>query len=353
MNAPGVVPRVWFSPRDMMVKRGSTPLFSAAWRSSIQPLHPVHVATAAPVAAVGGRDAPGAFAVVLEAHAVAPAQVPKVSGGGNLHFLVAGQLAVRGIGENPGALVVVGGDRRVAPTVAVHADFAIAIQIVEQDVFAGELVVVGGHRLAVNGELRIAVAGGLAAGIPEVAQHLVVGAVFLDDVEDILDGAGVADFGGDHRIAGQRSALELVGRVGRVAPNLAGVSGHLGGVRARDEGDRAAERVANIIEGLRRVRLARIGGGGRGVGARSEAFAVGDEEGLVVGADRHRRRIPADRDEPFDHRHRLAVAPRLLRNALEMSTTITQLLSALATKSVWPSGETATPSGVLPSGDSG
>jgi len=37
----------------------------------------------------------------------------------------------------------------------------------------------------------------------------------------------------------------------------------------------------------------------------------------------------------------------------EMSTTITQLLSALATKSVRPSGETATPSGVLPSGDSG
>ena len=37
----------------------------------------------------------------------------------------------------------------------------------------------------------------------------------------------------------------------------------------------------------------------------------------------------------------------------EISTTITQLLSALATKSVRPSGETATPSGVLPSGESG
>src|SRR6185503_4015383 len=39
--------------------------------------------------------------------------------------------------------------------------------------------------------------------------------------------------------------------------------------------------------------------------------------------------------------------------ALEMSTTTTLLLSAFATKSVLPSGETATPQGVLPSGDCG
>src|SRR5437867_919536 len=37
----------------------------------------------------------------------------------------------------------------------------------------------------------------------------------------------------------------------------------------------------------------------------------------------------------------------------ETSTTITSLLSALATNSVLPSGETATPQGVLPSGDCG
>ena len=40
-------------------------------------------------------------------------------------------------------------------------------------------------------------------------------------------------------------------------------------------------------------------------------------------------------------------------SALEISTTITSLLSALTTKSVLPSGEIATPSGVLPSGDCG
>ena len=40
-------------------------------------------------------------------------------------------------------------------------------------------------------------------------------------------------------------------------------------------------------------------------------------------------------------------------SAFEMSTTSTLLLSALATNSVLPSGETATPSGVLPSGDPG
>src|SRR3954471_5236228 len=39
--------------------------------------------------------------------------------------------------------------------------------------------------------------------------------------------------------------------------------------------------------------------------------------------------------------------------APEMSTTMTSLLSALATNRVRPSGETATASGVLPSGDCG
>ena len=42
-----------------------------------------------------------------------------------------------------------------------------------------------------------------------------------------------------------------------------------------------------------------------------------------------------------------------LRSRSAMSMTATQLLSALATKSVWPSGVTATASGVLPSGERG
>ncbi len=110
-------------------------------------------------------------------------------------------------------MVVIGGDGRVAPTVAVHADFAVAVQVVEQHVLAGDLVLVGRDGLPVHDQVGIAVAGGFAAGIPEVAQDLVVSAVLLDDVKDILDRAGLADLGGDHRIARQRSLLELLGSV--------------------------------------------------------------------------------------------------------------------------------------------
>ena len=76
------------------------------------------------------------------------------------------------------------------------------------------------------------------------------------------------------------------------------------------------ERAADIVEGGRLVQAARIGRAGGNIGARSQPLPVGDEEGLVVGADRHRRRIPADRDEAFDNRHRLAVLPRFLGNAI-------------------------------------
>src|SRR5690349_20496255 len=50
------------------------------------------------------------------------------------------------------------------------------------------------------------------------------------------------------------------------------------------------------------------------------------------------------------------VSPRSAASStrrLEISTTTTELLSALATKRVRPSGDTATPQGVLPSGDCG
>src|SRR5262249_10345224 len=65
---------------------------------------------------------------------------------------------------------------------AVHADFSIAKQVVQQDELAGDLMVVGSYLFTEDGEPRIAVA------LAEVAQHLVVGAILLDDVEDMLDG---------------------------------------------------------------------------------------------------------------------------------------------------------------------
>ena len=167
----------------------------------IQALNLVHVAAIAPRAPVGGRDAFGPFAIVAEAHAVAAAEVPEESGGGGVHVIVAGHDAVLGIRSHPSALLVVGGDGGVAPTMAVHADLAVAEQIVEQHIFPGEAMLVGGDLLPVDGEVRVAVAGPLPRGVFEVAEHLVVGAILLDDVEHVFDRASLPDGIGDDGFA--------------------------------------------------------------------------------------------------------------------------------------------------------
>ncbi len=82
---------------------------------------------------------------------------------------------------------------------AVHADLAIAVQIIEQHELPGQPVVIRGDFLAENGEPRVAVA------LTEIAQHLVVGAIFLDDVEHVLDGRPNADVAGNN--SGRRRSL--------------------------------------------------------------------------------------------------------------------------------------------------
>ena len=83
---------------------------------------------------------PHCFAVSLEAQTVAPAEVPKITRGWVFHFLIAGDAAVFGIRRKPGALVIIRRHRGVAPTVAIGADFAVAIEVIQQDIIAGELM---------------------------------------------------------------------------------------------------------------------------------------------------------------------------------------------------------------------
>ena len=122
--------------------------------------------------------------------------------------------------QDPRPLLEVGDDRPVAPVVAVDAHLAVAIEVVQQHVVAGQLVVVGRDVLAVHDECRIAVARRAALGILEIAEHLVVGAVLLDDVEHVLDGAFPARLVGNAAIAGHRGAADQLRRVGRVLPHL-------------------------------------------------------------------------------------------------------------------------------------
>ena len=130
------------------------------------------------------------------------------------------------------------------------------------------------------------------------------------------------------------------GVYGGVLPHLLGVGRHLPCIRPGDDGDAAFEDLARCdhrATGCSRVRgsVARAGKLAR----ERQPFAVSHEQRLVVGADGDRRRIPADGDEALDDRDEVASLSRSSFNRLEMSTTITLLLSAFATKSVRPSGE--------------
>ena len=278
--------------------------------------HEIHVAERKrifPLPAIGRWHARGAFAVVAIRDAVAPAQIPDVAVRGHVHFLVAEKFSVPRVGENPSALIEVGRDRRVAPTVPVHAHFAVAVEIVEQDKIARELVMVGRDFFTVEREVRVAVAEGPSLRISQIAEHLVVGAVLLDDVEDVPDRARGADFRRDHAVVFRRGAHELSGAIRRVAAHLFGERGHLFRVRFFDARNRAIDHARDVGERRGAVEFHR-----RAVGAHEivraglEALAVADEQRVVVRRHGERGGIPADRDEAVDDRDRLAVRPRLL-----------------------------------------
>ena len=62
-------------------------------------------------------------------------------------------------------------------------------------------MLVGRDVLAVHHQFRIAVARRAAVRVLEIAQHLIVGAVLLDDVEHVLDRAGAADLVGNATVS--------------------------------------------------------------------------------------------------------------------------------------------------------
>ena len=145
--------------------------------------------------------------------------------------------------------------RRGAPGPAVRADLAGVVEVVERDEVRGERMQVGRRGLRELGERRVAVA------LREVAEHLIVGAVLLDDVDDVLDvlpqawrraarrrslGAGAEQAVGD-RVRGERGELRGVGTgrmrkpafsscrmywLSSVQPAIAGVD--VAGVRSGD-----------------------------------------------------------------------------------------------------------------------
>src|ERR1019366_1225549 len=109
---------------------------------------------------------------------------PQVASGGQrggiLLFEIE-EVTAAGVHAGPHLLHVIGGDGGGGPVLAVGGDIAVDVEIVEQDEFARQFVQVGGDVFPEEDQRGVAVA------LFHVAQHLVVGAVFLDDVDDVLN----------------------------------------------------------------------------------------------------------------------------------------------------------------------
>src|SRR6185437_7462988 len=94
----------------------------------------------------------------------------------------------------PGLVEVIGANGGVGPDMAFAGDSAGVVKIIEHAVLQGELVLIGRDGCAVHGQSGIAIADRPAV-LLEIPEDLVVGAVFLDDVDHVLDGVAAAGEG--------------------------------------------------------------------------------------------------------------------------------------------------------------
>ncbi len=90
------------------------------------------------------------------------------------------------VGRGPVAFVEVGGVGRVGPGVAIHANLAVAVKVIERNVFLGKSVLVG-----VTFSPKIVRLGSPLAF--EITEDLIVGPVLFNDVDDVLDLGGDTD----------------------------------------------------------------------------------------------------------------------------------------------------------------
>ena len=89
---------------------------------------------------------------------------------------------------------------------SIGADLAIAKEVVQQDIFARQLMLIRRDTFTEHRDVWIAVADVLSTGVGHIAEDLIVGAILLDDVKHVLDGTRLADFIGNHAIAGDERA---------------------------------------------------------------------------------------------------------------------------------------------------
>ena len=168
---------------------------------------------------------------------------------------------------------------------AVGAHIAVHIEIIEQHELARDLVFVGRDLFPEQHE------GGIAVAFLHIPEHLVVGAVFLNDVDDVLDGR--------ERIGG----VQFLVAVGGVGHGDLGVRLELLAGEGFDERGRAGLNAGHVFDdaGVALVAGLRTAGGIRPVRIRMRtAPAAIQHHQRAVRQHARRGGIPAGGDEPFD-----------------------------------------------------
>ena len=202
-------------------------------------------------------------------------------------------MAVVAVAERPALLDEIGRVSAHRPFVAIGADFALDVEVVEQHKFARQLVMIRRDALRENAERRIAIA------FRHVTQHLIVSAVLLDNVENVFNGRLLAHLprngvarelfqqrvrsrhDGHARVGALRPVLELI--VQLVAP------GQVDDLQRalHEPGDVFLHAAGRLASGSRPVAVA-FG---------NDPLAIGHEKFFSVGRHAHARRIPAHGNE--------------------------------------------------------
>ncbi len=134
-------------------------------------------------------------------HGVCP-DITRRRGIGRFAALVIVEIAALGVARWPELLRIIGCDARRGPVVAVGADVGVDVKIVEEDKLARQLVMIR------SGVFVEQIQGRIAIALADLSQHLIVGAVFLDDVNDVLDRRRPAGLRVNHVVVGELRHVE-------------------------------------------------------------------------------------------------------------------------------------------------
>ncbi len=107
------------------------------------------------------------------------------------------------IGERPCFFDKVGRVGCHGPLVPIGAHFALDIKIIEQNEFASQRVLIRRYLLGEDAQRWIPIA------LRQIAKYLIVGSILFDDIEAMLDGTRIADFGWDRIVIASNNTLLL------------------------------------------------------------------------------------------------------------------------------------------------